>query len=167
MTADTHASTGVRPEGSRGSRGAASARRVAGVFARSRLGSTAIEFAFAAPVLLLFFFAMFELTRMVWVQITLELAVEEAARFAIVNDGTYATDTLFKTAIDTETKNNAFEIDKSAATLKIETTIDRSSTPVYVQVEATYAFKFYFNAFDVWDATAFNITAKSRLPMVE
>ena len=164
MTADTHASTGVRPEGSRGSRGAASARRVAGVFARSRRGSTAIEFAFAAPVLLLFFFAMFELTRMVWIQITLELAVEEGARFAIVND-TYGTDLLFKTAIETETKNNVFEVKKTSPPLTVVVTITRGP-PDYVQVVASYAFKYYFSAWGVWNVTAFNITAKSRLPIV-
>ena len=164
MAADTHAPTGLRPEGSRRRRGVAGARRVAGVFARSRLGSTVVEFAIAMPVLMLFFFGMFELTRAVWIQITLELAVEQAARFAIVKDGTYATDALFETAIETEAINNAFEMNTSDPPLTLDATIDRSGAPAYVTVDGTYVFTF---SFDYWKLASFNITAKSRQPIVD
>ncbi len=49
-----------------------------------RRGSTAIEFAFGFPIFLALIYMLFEFARIFWSQSTLEYAIEEAARFAIV-----------------------------------------------------------------------------------
>lgn len=51
----------------------------------NRRGSTAIEFAFAAPVVLLIVFGIMEVSRMAWTQVTLERAVGSAARCAALH----------------------------------------------------------------------------------
>ena len=53
-------------------------------FARSRKGAAAIEFAFALPIFLALVYMLFEFARIFWSQSTLEYAIEEAARYAMV-----------------------------------------------------------------------------------
>ena len=52
---------------------------------RSERGVTAIEAAILLPAFIYFIFGITELSRMFWVQTTLDYAVAEAARYAIVN----------------------------------------------------------------------------------
>jgi Flp pilus assembly protein TadG len=56
-------------------------------------GATAVEFAFVAPVLLLFLFGIFQGGLMLWTQSGLQHAAEQAARCASINStlcGTHA-----------------------------------------------------------------------------
>lgn len=53
--------------------------------ARDRSGSPMIEFAFALPILLLMVLGSIEFGRYYWIRNTLELAVEEGARYATLN----------------------------------------------------------------------------------
>jgi len=53
-------------------------------FGRSNAGSTAVEFAFAAPILFLLMFGIVEFGRAWWTKSSLQLAIERAARFAVV-----------------------------------------------------------------------------------
>lgn len=52
---------------------------------RDRSGTAMIEFAFALPVILLIVLGCLEFGRYYWIRNTLELAVEEAARYATLN----------------------------------------------------------------------------------
>lgn len=52
---------------------------------RDRSGTSMIEFAFVLPILLLTVLGCIEFGRYYWIRNTLELAVEEAARFATLN----------------------------------------------------------------------------------
>ena len=52
--------------------------------ALSRKGAAAIEFAFGLPIFLALVYMLFEFARIFWSQNTLEYAIEEAARFAMV-----------------------------------------------------------------------------------
>lgn len=65
--------------------------------ARDRSGTTMIEFAFALPILLLMVLGCIEFGRYYWIRNTLELAVEDAARFATLNKN--ATDTEIQTRV--------------------------------------------------------------------
>ena len=47
-------------------------------------GAAAIEFAFGLPIFLALVYMLFEFARIFWSQNTLEYAIEEAARFAMV-----------------------------------------------------------------------------------
>jgi len=64
---------------------------------RDRSGSAMIEFAFALPILLLMVLGCIEFGRYYWIRNTLELAVEDAARFATLNKN--ATDTEIQTRV--------------------------------------------------------------------
>ena len=53
-------------------------------FSRSNAGSTAVEFALAAPILFLLMFGVVEFGRAWWTKSSLQLAIERAARYAVV-----------------------------------------------------------------------------------
>lgn len=57
-----------------------------GRFARCRDGATALEFAFALPVVLLLIVGMFEVAVIMFVNVSVEGALREAARFGITGD---------------------------------------------------------------------------------
>jgi len=56
-------------------------------FARSNAGSTAVEFAIAAPIMLALMFAIIEFGRAWWTKNTLQYAVERAVRYAVICSG--------------------------------------------------------------------------------
>lgn len=53
-------------------------------FCRSNAGSSAVEFAIAAPILFALMFAVIEFGRAWWTKNSLQYAIEEAARYAVV-----------------------------------------------------------------------------------
>ena len=53
-------------------------------FGRGNAGLTAVEFALAAPILFLLMFAVVEFGRAWWTKSSLQLAIERAARYAVV-----------------------------------------------------------------------------------
>ncbi len=54
-------------------------------FIRARRGAVALEFALGLPIFLAMIYGVFEFGRIFWTQNTMEFAIEEAARFAMVN----------------------------------------------------------------------------------
>lgn len=54
-------------------------------FIAARRGAVAIEFALGLPIFLAMIYGVFEFGRIFWTQNTMEFAVEEAARFVMVN----------------------------------------------------------------------------------
>ena len=54
-------------------------------FIAARRGAVALEFALGFPIFLAMIYGVFEFGRIFWTQNTLEYAVEEAARFVMVN----------------------------------------------------------------------------------
>ena len=54
-------------------------------FIRARRGAVALEFAIGLPIFLAMVYGIFEFGRIFWTQNTMEYAVEEAARFTMVN----------------------------------------------------------------------------------
>jgi Flp pilus assembly protein TadG len=89
-------------------------------FGRSSAGSAAVEFAFVAPALFLFLFAVVELGRGWWAKSSLQYAAERAVRYAVVcgggcpNDGavaTYATNQVY----DQSVPNGTFTISHPTA----------------------------------------------------
>ena len=109
-------------------------------------GSTAVEFALIAPVIISLFFGMFEFARAIWTQSVLDYAVEEAARCASVNTGTCGTNG----AIQSYAANQTGALAISAGTFT-------SSSPAGCthQVTASYPFHFVLSIFN------YNITLTS------
>jgi Flp pilus assembly protein TadG len=56
-------------------------------FGRSNAGSSAVEFAIAAPILFALMFAVIEFGRAWWTKNALQYAIERAARYAVVCNG--------------------------------------------------------------------------------
>jgi Flp pilus assembly protein TadG len=54
-------------------------------FIRARRGAVAVEFALGLPIFLFMVYGIFEFGRVFWTQNTMEFAVEEAARYTMVN----------------------------------------------------------------------------------
>lgn len=50
-------------------------------------GATAVEFALIAPILLTFLLGVIEASRAMWIKSSMQYAVEETTRFAMVNTG--------------------------------------------------------------------------------
>lgn len=53
-------------------------------FGRSNAGSSAVEFAIAAPILFVLMFAIIEFGRAWWTKNALQYAIERAARYAVI-----------------------------------------------------------------------------------
>ena len=140
---------------SKTSRAAARVRRGAMLLARSRLGAVAIEFALIFPVFILMIYALFEFSRVFWTENTLEYAVEEAARFAIVNSGASNAE-IIAVAI-----NNAAGLDVNNNNFNVVP--DTIGTQNFVTVNATYNFAVLFPILKVGP---FNLTSSSRMAVV-
>ncbi len=140
---------------SKASRAAARARRGAMLLARSRLGAVALEFALVFPVFLLLIYGLFEFSRVFWTENTLEFAVEEAARFAIV-DSTAQDAAIINVAI-----NSAAGLDVNNIIFAV--TRDTIGTQDFVTVDAAYNFDLLFPILPVGP---FNLTGSSRMAYV-
>ncbi len=84
-------------------------------FARSTAGATAVEFAFAAPILFLLMFAMVEFGRAWWTKNSLQYAVERAARYAVVCNGGCPSDT----AVQSYAANQVYDQSVASNTFSI------------------------------------------------
>ncbi|MCP5381611.1 MAG: pilus assembly protein [Kordiimonadaceae bacterium] len=107
-------------------------------------GATAIEFAFAAPVLLLLLFGMFEFSRVLFTQGILNYSAEQGTRFAMVNfdhdnlDPDYI-DTI-KSDIEDVSRNNFILVsDENISNFDVDviTNADNTST-VNITIDYTY-----------------------------
>jgi len=54
-------------------------------------GALAVEFAIAAPIFLIFVMGLVDFGRLYWIKSTMQFAVEQTARFAMVNPATTTT----------------------------------------------------------------------------
>lgn len=101
---------------------------------RDEKGAAAIEMALVFPVFLLFIFGIMEFTRAYWVLHTMELSIEEAARYAIVNTSAY------DSAIVAKAQENLYGLDSSQFTI---TSVSQNVNGVtYKVITASYPFNF-------------------------
>lgn len=113
-------------------------------------GSTALEFAFILPVLLLIIFGVFEFGRMFWTQNTLQYAVEQTARQLItapVTTNPVLTDCSTSTDNTTAVTNNLVSLDPSLVTVSFSSETNTGSglatQPKACTIQATYSFSFF------------------------
>lgn len=101
---------------------------------RDEKGAAALEMALVFPIFLLFIFGIMEFTRAYWILHTMELSVEDAARYAIVN--TSASDS----TIVAKAKESLYGFDSSQFTV---TSVSQNSNGVtYKVITASYPFNF-------------------------
>ncbi len=123
---------------------------------RARDGATAVEFAVILPLFFVLVFTSIEFARFYWVRSTVQFAVEEAARYAMVSGGDDA-------AITKRARDRASTLDQKSLTVEVER--DVSGGVSYVAVEARYD----------WPSAAFTgffpsdlryATGRARVPLV-
>lgn len=120
----------------------------------SRRGSTAVEFAIAAPVLFLFLFGIFEFGRLFWTRSSLQFAVEETGRYAMVNNAASADDI------------TAYVVERlpgvTAGDVTIAVTPEVAGGVNFVTILATVQFQFVTTG--LWAPSPIAISGRSRVP---
>ena len=123
----------------------------------SRGGATAVEFALVAPILLIMIFGIVELGRALWIKSSMQFAVEEATRFAIVNP-TATTSTLESQATLALTDMGVgFSGDVTFTASEIV-----SGSRTFKQILGSYSFTVLVPLVPIPDVT---LSAKSRVPV--
>ncbi len=131
--------------------------RIPGFMARCRSGAAAIEFALAVPVFLLMVYGMVEMGRLFWIQSTLQYAVEESVRYAIVNNAVLETDVANVAAAKAATVGAT----ATNFTVTFETLLGART---FVTVQAAYPFSLLTPLVPV---PPFNITTRYRSAVVQ
>ena len=142
-------------------------RKVA-VAARSRRGAVAVEFALGLLPLLLLLYGIVEFARALWTQNTIEYAIEESTRFAMVNDGNFASDAAgnnaFDGAIQTVVRNNVLGLVTTDPPFSLVVGFEPpAGTRNFVTVTGTYRFDFLVPIVGVGPL---NLSSTSRIPVV-
>jgi Flp pilus assembly protein TadG len=101
-------------------------------FLRDERGAAAIEYAFVLPALLGFALGVMDLGRLVWTEVTLDRAVQAAARCAVVNATTCGTDA----GIQSYAAGQAWGMSVPTSSF----TITRPACGVTVRAETSFAF---------------------------
>jgi Flp pilus assembly protein TadG len=120
-------------------------------------GTAVIEMAFALPTLLLFFLGVVEFGRMLWMQTTLQQAVEGASRCAVVNTSTC--DNAADTQSYAVSQVTGFTVANSAFTANLTTTCGSGISGS--QVSVSLPFQFVVPMLFPWNVT---LTAESCHP---
>lgn len=101
--------------------------------ASCRRGAVALEFALGFPVFMAMTYGLFEFSRVYFVKNTVQFAIEEAARVAMVDSGS--------TEADVQTLASARATGLDAADLSIDATFeDVAGTRAFVNITGTYSF---------------------------
>jgi Flp pilus assembly protein TadG len=103
-------------------------RVLRGIF-RNQSGGAFIEFAIAGPVVLLAVMGCLEFGRYFWIRNTLEYAVEEAGRYAILNK------TATESDIQTQVRSKVMGVDPSTISVSVVSTTGTNVT--YKTITAT------------------------------
>jgi Flp pilus assembly protein TadG len=122
---------------------------------RCRGGATAVEFAFVGPVFLIMVLGIVELGRAMWIKNTLQFAVEETSRYAMMNPsaGTSTLETYAGTKIVGSTVLTSGNFSASTETV---------SGTTYVIITGSYAFE---SLVPLVPIPAVTLSARSRVPV--
>ncbi len=123
-----------------------------------RRGATAVEFGLVVTPFLVMVLGAVEVGRALWIQATLQYAVEEAARFAIVNTSSSTT------AVATQAQTSCTGTGMSTTVCNGAFTAAQDTTggKTYVSITATYNFQVIAGIVPFPDVT---LNAKSRVPL--
>lgn len=121
---------------------------------RSKNGATAVEFAIIAPVFLIMLLATVEVGRAMWIKSTMQLAVEETARYALVN--TSVTTAALETYAVTKV------VGADATDMVFQAVQDTSGGTTFVTISGSYSFSVLVPIVPLPDIT---LTAKSRVSL--
>ncbi|TCS64018.1 TadE/TadG family type IV pilus assembly protein [Varunaivibrio sulfuroxidans] len=129
-------------------------RKVAEKTADNR-GATAVEFALVAPVFLMFVLGLVDFGRVYWIKSTMQYAVEQTARYAMVNP------TATNTTLTTYAVSQVNGLDPSGITFNAaDSTV---SGTAFKTITASYTYTFSIPFVTLADAV---LSAKSSAPVV-
>ncbi len=101
-------------------------------FKKSELGAAAIEMALVFPLFILFVLGIIEFSRAYWILHTMQLAIEEAARYATINT------TAYDSAVISKAQENLYGFNSSQFT--ITSASQNVSGVTYKVITASYQF---------------------------
>jgi Flp pilus assembly protein TadG len=136
--------------------------------AESRKGAVALEFALGFPIFLAMVYGLFEFARIFWSQNTLQFAIEEAARSAIVNS------TITESELTTIVKDKAAGLPDADISVVVVFE-DANGSRGFVTITGTYEYSPIIplvvplvsgNSID-FNALTVDIVAKTRMPIVQ
>ncbi len=143
-------------------------RRLSGLI-RSQSGIAAIEFAFVAPLVILFLIAVIDIGRYFWTKANVQYAVSEAARWTYANinyDDVWLAETTAQKCVKDALTTYLSNLDAALAgqatdpTFTITSTGKRTATAT-ISVSYTYAPIFGGEFRKWWDGTEWTITTSS------
>lgn len=132
-------------------------RRFLRALISDKRGVAALEFAFAAPVVMFMVYGVVEFGRAAYTQSALAFATEEATRFATVNYNA-TTDQLKQVASDRIIGINKAKI----ASIKVDQTLNVDDQTKLVTVSVSYNHEFLLPIFDI-DGVTLNGSSKGFL----
>lgn len=115
-------------------------------------GATAVEFAIVAPLYLAMMVGVFELSRAMWIKASMQYAVEETSRYALVN--TSASATTLQTYAESKLS------DAGVGTTGMTFTITADGTVADIQVSYSFV-----TLTSLLPFPSLTLTAKSRVPL--
>lgn len=128
-------------------------------------GAVAVEFALVLPVLVLLIYMIFEIGRGLWTHNVLQLAVEEASRYAAANP------TATASQITGVAETMAAVLNGAAITFSVTTETGPSPKVTYVTVAANHTFQPLFPLLPALNGgtslTEVPMTASARMPVLE
>jgi Flp pilus assembly protein TadG len=122
---------------------------------RDPRGIAAVEFGMTFPVLLLFVVGLIELSRILWTDSALQLAVDEAGRYALTNPS--ATSEQIANYASTQ----LVSVDASQVTVTVM--FETSGGVNFVTITATIP---YASMTQLLPLGTFNLTGQSRVPLI-
>jgi len=123
-----------------------------------RRGAAAVEFAFVAPIFLLIVLGTVEVSRALWVKASMQFAVEETARYALVNTGSSMV--TLETYAATELASSGF----NDANVVFDAVTDTKDGVNFVTISATYDFNLVSGLVPFDDL---ELLATTRVPLEE
>lgn len=136
-------------------------------------GVAAVEFALVLPVFLLFMFGLVEFGRLSWTQVSLRLAVEQTARYAMTeytresfsNASFISWFNSWEPSLEARAPDYIYGWDPTAITFSATVEPAASATGIdYVTIDASYTFNFLIDVIPGMSATT--LTATARTPLV-
>ncbi len=121
-------------------------------FLASRRGATAVEFAIVAPLFLTMAVGVIEVSRAMWIKASMQYAVEETARYALVN--TSATTSALQTYAQTKLADTG--VDTTGMTFNV------TGDGTYADIQVSYTFQTLTTLLPFPSLT---LSAKSRVPL--
>jgi Flp pilus assembly protein TadG len=125
-------------------------------FRGCRRGTAAIEFAFVAPVFIILVMGIFEMGRAMWIKATMQYALEETARYAVVN-------TSVSTAtLEAYAASRISGIFVNSGSVSVSATTSISAGTTYVLLTASYSFNTLVPIVKIPSVT---LQARSQIPV--